>query len=179
MDSRDWAARCERRIQGQTLIEHRFQWLNDLDYRGHRLHWLETLETLTPAPDGPPESHRFVHLTNLAIDRDNVATLSHTGRLRWTIENQGFLAQKRLGYGLQHKYARRSWLAAKNYYQCLQIAHLVNQLVILSRSFQPLLQGKMTLRHLWQAMSAFLMYGQLCSHTLDALAQRRVQIRLT
>jgi hypothetical protein len=24
-----------------------FQWLNDLDYRGYRLHWLETLETLT------------------------------------------------------------------------------------------------------------------------------------
>ena len=105
--------------------------------------------------------------------------ISHTGRLRWKIENEGFNTQKNHGYALQHKYARVSWRAAKNYYQCLQIAHLINQLMILSTTFQSHLQGKMTCRHLFQAMMAFLLYGQLRRSTLDKLAQRRRQIRLT
>jgi len=37
-----------------------------------------------------------------------------------------------------------SWQAAKNYYQCLQIGHLLNQLTILSTTFQVHLQGKTT-----------------------------------
>ncbi len=104
--------------------------------------------------------------------------ISHTGRLRWKIENEGFNTQKNHGYALQHKYARISWRAAKNYYQCLQIGHLINQLMILSTTFQSHLEGKMTCRHLWQAMIAFLLYGYLSRTTLEKLAQRRCQIRL-
>ena len=51
--------------------------------------------------------------------------------------------------------------------------------MILSTTFQSHLQGKMTCRHLFQVMMAFLLYGQLRRSTLDELAQRRRQIRLT
>jgi hypothetical protein len=71
-----------------------------------------------------------------------------------------------------------SWQAAKNYYQCLQIGHLINQLTILSTTFQIHLQGKMTCRHLWQCLMAFLLEGHLSRHPLDTLAQQRLQIRL-
>jgi hypothetical protein len=47
--------RHERRYQGQRRIEHTFRWLNDLDYRGHRLHGLECVETLRHPP------HRSIH----------------------------------------------------------------------------------------------------------------------
>jgi hypothetical protein len=50
--------------------------------------------------------------------------------------------------------------------------------MILSTTFQTYLQGKMTWRHLGQAMMVFLLYGHLRRHTLDQLAQRRCQIRL-
>jgi hypothetical protein len=90
-----------------------------------------------------------------------VRTLSRTGRLRWKIENEGFNTQKHLGYSLEHKYARVSWQAAKNHYQCLQIGHLLNQLTILSTTFQVHLQGKMTCRHLWICLIAFLLEGHL------------------
>lgn len=93
--------------------------------------------------------------------------------------HQGFNTQKHHGYALKHKYARGSWRAAKNYYQCLQIGHLINQLMILSTTFQPLLQGKITCRHLWQAMVAFLLYGHLSHHHLESLAKQRIQIRFT
>ena len=102
-----------------------------------------------------------------------VRVLSATGRLRWKIENEGFNTQKHLGYALEHKYARVNWQAAKNYYQCLQIGHLINQLTVLSTTFQVLLEGKITLRHLWRTMIAFLLYGRLRRSTLEAFAGRR------
>jgi hypothetical protein len=170
--------RRERRYQGRTVIEQTFQWLSDLDYRGYRLQWLECVEIVTPGNGGKPAQHHFVHLTNLAVTAATVTPLSQTGRWRWKIENEGFNTQKHLGYGLEHKYARVNWRAAKNYYQCLQIGHLINQLMILSTTFQTYLQGKMTCRHLWQRMMAFLLEGHLSGHTLDTLAQQRIQIRL-
>jgi len=171
--------RRERRLQGQERIEQDFRWVTDLDYHGHRLQWLECIETVTHLNSGKQTTTRFVHLTNLEVTATTVIVLSATGRLRWKIENEGFNTQKNLGYALQHKYARVNWQAAKNYYQCLQIGHLINQLMALSTTFEPLLQGKTTLRHLWLTMIAFLLYGQLHRSTLDALAQRRFQVRFT
>lgn len=170
--------RRERRWHGQDRIEQVFEWVTDIDYHGHRLHWLSGVETIQATQDGHLTQQRFVHLTNLPVDFANVAALSATGRLRWKIENEGFNTQKNHGYALQHKYARVSWRAAKNYYQCLQIGHLINQFMVLSRTFQPLRQGKITLRHLWQEMMAFLTQGELGSTALQQIAQRRCQIRL-
>jgi hypothetical protein len=171
--------RRERRIQGSERIEQRFHWVTDIDYRGHRLQWLECLETVGPLDSAERTDRRFVHLTDLEVSAETVALLSATGRLRWKIENEGFNTQKNLGYALQHKYARVDWQAAKNYYQCLQIGHLINQLMVLSTTFAPLLQGKTTLRHLWCTMIAFLLYARLRRSTLDALARRRFQVRFT
>ncbi|MGC1954390.1 MAG: hypothetical protein WA970_17800 [Gammaproteobacteria bacterium] len=171
--------RHERRFQSQERIEQDFRWVSDLDYRGHRLQWLECLETVTHLKSGEQTTTRFVHLTNLAVTATTVVLLSATGRLRWKIENEGFNTQKHLGYALQHKYARVNWQAAKNYYQCLQIGHLINQLMVLSTTFVPLRQGTTSLRHLWRTMIAFLLYGRLRRSTLDALAQRHFQVRFT
>ena len=173
-------AQClhERRYHGTTVIDQTFRWLNHLDYRGHTGAWLECVEVVTPPKKGKPPQSRFVHLTNLTVTARTVRTLSRTGRLRWKIENEGFNTQKHLGYGLEHKYARVSWQAAKNYYQCLQIGHLLNQLTILSTTFQVHLQGKMTCRHLWICLLAFLLEGHLSQNPFDALAQQRFQIRL-
>ena len=49
--------------------------------------------------------------------------------MRWKIENEGFNNQKNGGYNLQHKFSRTSFNASKNYYQLLQIADIINQLV--------------------------------------------------
>ncbi len=170
--------RHERRYHGSTVINQTFRWLNHLDYGGHTLAWLECVEVVTPQKQGRPPHSRFVHLTNLTVTATTVVELSRTGRLRWKIENEGFNTQKHLGYGLEHKYARVSWQAAKNYYQCLQIGHLINQLTILSTTFQVHLQGKRTCRHLWLCLIAFLLEGDLSQHPLDTLAQQRIQLRL-
>jgi len=169
--------RCERRGQGPTRIEQVFEWITEIDYHGHRLQWRSCVETQHPAR-GETTVHRFVQLTNLEVDGATVAALSAGGRMRWKIENEGFNAQKNHGYALQHKDARVSWRAAKNSYQCLQIGHLSNQLMVLSRTFQAWLQGKMTRRHRWQARMAFLSQGELGRASLAQIAQRRCQVRL-
>ncbi len=171
--------RHERRVRGAELIEQAFAWVTDIDYHGHRLQWLDCLETISHLKRGEQPVTRFVHLTNLAVTAATVVGLSATGRLRWKIETEGFNTQKTLGYALQHQSARGNWQAAKNYYQCLQIGHLINQLRVLSTTFAPLWQGKTTLRHRWRTMIAFLLYGRLRCSTLDALAQRRFQVRFT
>jgi hypothetical protein len=50
--------------------------------------------------------------------------------------------------------------------------------MILSTTFQTHRQGKITCRHLWQCLMAFLLEGDLSQHLLDALLPRRIQIRL-
>jgi len=51
--------------------------------------------------------------------------------------------------------------------------------MVLSATFNALLEGKITLRHLWRTMIAFLLYGRLRRSTLEALAKRHFQIRFT
>ncbi len=49
---------------------------------------------------------------------------------------KGSSTLKNGGYEMEHKYSRVSYQASKNYYQLMQMAHLVNQLMILSTHFQ-------------------------------------------
>jgi len=72
--------------------------------------------------------------------------------MRWKIENEGFDTQKNHGYGPGHKYSGVSLTAAENYCQCMQIAHMINQLFELSPLFMPLMTGKMTVKHLREYM---------------------------
>jgi hypothetical protein len=101
-----------------------YRFINGLTYHGFELNWIECVERIIKK--NKEKKCRFVHITNMKIDKYNVASLSFYGRLRWNIENEGFNSQKNHGYNLEHKYARLNLNASKNYYQCLQIAHIIN-----------------------------------------------------
>ena len=75
------------------------------------------------------ESLVFAWLTTFRVESDTVAALANrSGRLRWTIENQGFNIQKNGGFALEHAYGTGPW-GLKNFYLLMQLAHLVLQLV--------------------------------------------------
>ena len=78
---------------------------------------------------------------------------------------------------MQHKYARKSYLAMKNYYQCLQIAHMINQLLILSSWFQKKLIRKITIKHLWICLNGELIWGEINQVECSKLLAQRKQIR--
>ena len=124
--------------KGNWQEKHNYRFLNNLFYRFHKLSMIEVdIKQEQPISTKKilrtPEEMRFVHITDIPLSKVNCRKVSEQGRLRWTIENQGFNVQKNQGYGLSHKFSRVSHVATCNYYQCLQIAHMINQLAYMAQ----------------------------------------------
>ena len=162
--------------QGKKQIQRDYRWISEIDYKGHTVYWAECNETIF-REDGQSEQSHFVHLTNMSTTHRTVVDIVATGRLRWKIENEGFNTQKNHGYKLEHKYSRKSYLAMKNYYQCLQIANIINQLFILSTAFQQWLTSKMTIKHLWTRLLGVLTYKNLKENQIETIDHETFQIR--
>jgi len=112
-----------------NIITQRFYWVEDLLHKEHTLHYLQCKETISNQKTNKSGTTNFVRITNLPTDKTTIKTLSRAGRLRWKIENEGFNEQKNNGYNMEHLYSRKSFNAQQNYYQCLQVAHLLYQLL--------------------------------------------------
>lgn len=116
----------------RTLFKDKKGWLcqksmflNKIPYKEYELNWIEVTKLYS---NNDTIEERFVHVTDILITKKCVDDVSYYGRLRWKIENEGFNSQKNDGYNLQHKFSHTSLFAMQNYYQLLQIAHLINQL---------------------------------------------------
>jgi hypothetical protein len=117
----------------QPKTQQDFRWMNDISYvdsekREHIVSVIECLETCTDSK-GKSQTTRFKWITNLRAKTNNILTLTNQGgRLRWTIENEGFNVQKNGGYALEHAYTTDP-IAAKIFYYLLQVAHTLAQLM--------------------------------------------------
>jgi hypothetical protein len=158
-----------------TLTTKSYQWINGLEYGKSTLNWVEACIETTQIRTGEIQTTRFVHITNLPLESINIAEISEAGRMRWKIENEGFNAQKNQGYELGHKFSEVSYPALKNYYQCMQIAHMINQFVQHSTTVADLQKQckTLTIKFLWRRLISFLDDG-----LLESLQKRRSQIRL-
>lgn len=165
----------EKAVNKEQVITRSYRWINGIDYNRHSLNWIECVETKKNIETGEEEQTRFAHITDCKVNSMNGRELSRFGRLRWKIENEGFNTQKNGGYELQHKYSRKNLNAIRNYYQCMQIGHLINQLVELSNRFKQL-KNKFTLRHIWKVMIAFMFFGRIDQL---ALKYKKTQFRYT
>jgi hypothetical protein len=149
--------------------------INNLMYhQSHNLHWCEYVRTYAKSS----KKERFVHITNISINKDNVWDISYFGRLRWKIENEGFNIQKRNGYRLQHKYAEKDFVAMQNYYQLLQIAHLINQLVEKSQKIATSLKAAgRTIKAIWEDATATMLKEtiHLCEAVATYLKTRQIR----
>jgi len=153
------------------LIERNYRWYNGFLYQGSPLYWFECQE-LTQK-----ETKRFAYVSSIEIDYHTVLEMTSSGRLRWRIENQGFLNQKQRGYALNHKYSRVSMRATKNYYRLMQIAHLINQLFELQQRIQEQLKGKMTIQHLFIELLTQIRGKSIRKKKLQKCLQQKIQIR--
>ena len=70
----------------------------------------------------------FYFITDLPIKKGNAVEIAEYGRKRWKIENEGFNAQKRQGYHLEHRYSH-SYRGTKKHYYLIQIGHMISQLL--------------------------------------------------
>ncbi len=175
---------CSTEAKGKTHIKQLHNWINlPFCYSNHTLYWFSCQETITRYDkDNLPLEKQdtpttFVWLTNLQVTQKNVRELAHTGRSRWKIENEGFNTQKNGGYALGHKYSRKSFDSYRNYYQCMQMAHLINQLTEHSSNIVELkAKNKITIKHLWKQLLNWFTSALADASEFETL--KRCQIRL-
>ena len=112
-----------------------YDFVTDIDYNGHKVNiaeYREERDVKIKKGDRKGETKkkktRFLFLTNLPIRHNNVAALIASGRRRWKIENEGFNAQKRHGYFLEHLFSK-DYQALKNHYYLIQIGHMISQVM--------------------------------------------------
>ena len=167
--------RLQKQNKLETIIHNnkknvttKHQWVTEINYKNYILNWIKTEEN----------NKKYVFVTSLGLSSKTITQISFAGRLRWKIENEGFNEQKNGGYGLKHKFSEVNLNAMKNYYQALQIAHIINQLVILGQKLKNYFKKKITIKHLWNELIAFLKYGTVDGDYIKQLLERRIQIRL-
>lgn len=119
-----------------------------LDQKGIDVYYLKGQKReVSVAKDVEDVKTTFVFMSSMPVDEQNVKQLFTAGRLRWKIENEGFNMQKNSGLALHHKMNTKNITAIKNYYLCLQIAHLLSQLFELAHNLAA--SSINTIKDLW------------------------------
>jgi len=159
----------------QGWLKETIMFINDIDYKKFQLNWIEYTKSYTHKQDH--ENH-FVHVTDMKINNENAFDISFYGRLRWKIENEGFNTQKNGGYNLQHKFSRKNFYAMQNYYQLLQVAHLITQLTEKLK----LIKNKVketgrTIKSIWEDMFAAILKETFAQNEIDGLYTKTKQLR--
>ena len=155
-------------------LKEQVQYINDLGYLKYKLHWVEY--KCAYAEQEPHEY--FSYISDIRIDKVNAWQISRQGRLRWCIENEGFNTQKNGGYNLEHKFSRKELWAKKNYYELLQIAHLINQLVEKLQHIKDQLQEcKVTLTAIWEDIMACMRNQTIENQELEQALDEYKQLR--
>lgn len=90
--------------RGREWVTHQFRWMNAVPLRGTKdameVNWLE----ITIHNSAGEVTYRNSFITDLPVNRDNVAELAACGRARWKIENETFNVLKTDGYNLEHNF---------------------------------------------------------------------------
>ena len=168
------------KLEPNMRITEHYGGFKNIEYQKHKLNIVEAVIEKVPLNDTEKEpDKRFVHVTNFDIKKDELKNISYEGRRRWKIENEGFNEQKNTGYNLQHKYSRTSFTATQNYYQCLQIAHIINQLSHKAKNISKLITGNDTQKSYNEMIVAVLTVDELENKTtlLEEILTGNYQLR--
>jgi hypothetical protein len=166
-------------LPGGRWVSREYIWLDKINYRNRELYWVECIEqTQKELFSDEYTECRFVYISDIPVDANNIKEWVRTARLRHKIENEGFNCQKNLDYELQHKFSRSNLTATKNYYQCVQIAHILNQLLELSHIMKEKIdEWKTTFKHCWKCLWGVMVNATLDEEELKKNLTQRVQYR--
>ncbi|NCP67941.1 transposase [bacterium] len=115
----------------KTIGNKVYRWVNQLSYQGEKFDGLvNILDILKPDENGKLKRFRG-YITNLVVNEYKLEAFEKLAQQRWKVENQGFDVQKNHGYALEHVWCQNS-NAMKVVYLLIQIAHLLNQLIVRS-----------------------------------------------
>ncbi len=149
-----------------------YSWLNSINYKGFNLSWSRMVETVDDEV-----RHTFVYISSIKASSINIEELISNGRLRAKIENEGFNTQKNLGYNIRHKFSETSEIATKNYYTCIQIGHLINQMFELSTQIKDFIKKRETIKSLWAFFIGIFTFEILDSQIIKKSLETNIQVR--
>jgi hypothetical protein len=162
-------------------IKRTFRWINSLDYQKHSIQWIECIQEMTHRITREiSHTNRFVFLTSMDVDKNNIAGILLAGRARWLIEDH-FNTQKNRGGSLHHKYSRNNFNAMKNWHNIRQIAYLIKELVKHSIEVQELAKNKkLTWRELWEIINGYLYFCSVeqVMDSFEKWSKKTRQVRL-
>lgn len=153
-----------------------YRWQNKLDYQGQDFEGtLNLLEISKLDKQTGSFERRRAFVTSHRLIQEELKDLEDIGQQRWKIENQGFDVQKHHGYALEHVYAKDS-NAMKVVYQLIQIAHLINQLVLKADILGVFAQTN-NLKSYAKWFTQALNQGLVWSSEFETLMTSQIQIR--
>jgi hypothetical protein len=162
-------------------ITRNFRWIENIEYQKHKIHWIECVQEMTHRETGEKEdAKRFVFLTNMEVNSDNIADILMAGRARWLVEDH-FNTQKNRGGMLHHKYSRNNFNAIKNWHNTRQMAYLIKELVKHTIEVQELAKSKkLTWKELWEIINGYLYFRTVCQlmEEFEKWSKNPRQIRL-
>jgi len=153
----------------------KYYWVNNIEYQKHTIHYGECIETFLNEDFEVKKKNKFAYISNQTLDQARIQEFIKTGRKRQKIENEGFNIQKNHGFKVKHKISRDAQ-AYKNWYQCLQIAHLLCQLMILAQHFKKW-KKQYTFIFLWKFLASALARDSLAEIEIDSLINKKIQFR--
>lgn len=125
-------------VNAQTRVEYEYEYISEpMKYKDIALYYIAVKECHISIKDGNKTEEKvqtWKYLSSIKADDASIRMLIESARLRWKVENEGFNTQKNHGFALHHKMNRTNLIAMKNYYQALQIAHLIDQLITLCKN---------------------------------------------
>ena len=162
-----------------NYINELYKGYQNIEYKKHEINVVELIiKSVSPKDKAEIPDERFAHVTNFTLFKRDLKEINRSGRLRWKIENEGFNDQKNAGYNLQHKYSRTSFVATQNYYQCLQIAHMINPLAHKAKGITELINDNDTLKSNEEVAVAILMIADFKNETIiEEILKTKTQFR--
>lgn len=162
----------------KTNMEYR--WVKEIDWNKRKLNWVECIQTQVDIATGAQTGTRFVYITDLDVNRENIIQFVEHARNRWHIEDS-FNTQKHRGYELHHKFNRKDFTSIRNWHCVRLLAHTINQLIEKSRQFKELLVGKQTIKNLWEIFRALFLMVEIEQSLIDQMNRiqnQQMQVRL-
>ena len=176
---------CNREQEQRSYpywIKRNYQWIKDLPYQKHTIHWMECVQETTNSETQEKKESRFVFLTNLDVNYKNVVDILMAGRARWWIEEH-FNTLKNRGGALHHKFNRKNFDALKNWHSVRQLACMMIQLLQHTQELQLLKKQKgmkMTWQQLWDDLCTLFKIHEIeeIIAEIDIWCSKKRQVRL-
>ena len=95
-------------------------------------------------------------VTNLEVNKENVAEIVQIGRGRWKIENEQFNVQKNHGYELEHNYGHGQKNLSMVFYLLNLLAFLAHIILAIGDRLYNICGGKYSRKELWNGLRSFM-----------------------